>query len=334
MPNSRAQRPCVTTAPVRTFVAQWAPLLFAFSGAIPLNAASSAETPVVPAAISQIQRSFQRRYKATAYITILSVPIFSRAGVGFGFAGTDEHSLGVQQKFSLRFLSGSTPERAHGLNRFGFIQENIEQNDQTTIAADYFGLMTASGEESLSDARTALNSKAADQVPFVAARALINLEKTSYSVRHMLLPSSYRGSNADELLQQVRAEFAAPATGQGEKTETLSGKATGTFLNSLRQAILTEDDTYESRIVFNGKTFKFRAAKRADAKASAELRKAGSISLADGITQLNGVLRNEKTNEVSNFRLWFEQGSANFLPLRFEFKPKAYLRLVFDEELP
>jgi hypothetical protein len=48
--------------------------------------------------------------------------------------------------------------------------------------------------------------------------------------------------------------------------------------------------------------------------------------------QLSGVLRNEKTHEASSFRLWFEQGSANFLPLRFEFKPKSYLRLVFDEE--
>jgi hypothetical protein len=47
---------------------------------------------------------------------------------------------------------------------------------------------------------------------------------------------------------------------------------------------------------------------------------------------LSGALRNEKTNEVTNFRLWFEQGSANFLPLRFEFKPKSYLRLVFDME--
>ena len=47
---------------------------------------------------------------------------------------------------------------------------------------------------------------------------------------------------------------------------------------------------------------------------------------------LNGSLRNEKTNETTTFRLWFEKGSANFLPLRFEFKPKPYLRLVFDGE--
>ena len=105
-----------------------------------------------------LQQSFQRRYQATAYITLLSVTIFSRSGVGFGFAGTDEKSSGGQQNFSLRFLSGSTPERAHGLNRFGFIQENVAQANRATISADYFGLMTANGEESLSDAKAALNS--------------------------------------------------------------------------------------------------------------------------------------------------------------------------------
>jgi hypothetical protein len=278
------------------------------------------------------QTSFQRHYKATAYITLLSIPIFSRSGVGFGFAGMDERTHGAQQSLSLRFLSGSTPERAHGLNRFGFIQENVEQQNRTLVAADYFGLMTASAEESLNEAKAALQSPTGPQVAFVAARAVIDREKTSYSVRHMLLPSSYRGSNADQLLRQVQAEFAAPL-GQSEKTETLDGAA-GTFLISLRQAILSAGDEYQSRIVFNGKTFQFHAAKRLDAKTGAELQRAGLTASPEAIRQLSGVLRNEKTNEMSAFRLWFEQGSANFLPLRFEFKPKSYLRLVFDEEPP
>jgi hypothetical protein len=254
--------------------------------------------------------------------------------VGFGFAGADDRTRGLRQSLSLRFLSGSTPERAHGLNRFGFIQENVEQENRIMVAADYFGLMTASAEESLNDAKAALNATSGPQVPFVAARAAINRQKTTYSVRHMLLPSSYRGSNADQLLQQVRSEFAQPQPEHAEKTETLDGAATGTFLSSLRQAILSAGSAYENRIVFNGKTFQFRASKHPDAKTGGELRRAGLTTSPDAIMQLSGVLRNEKTNEISAFRLWFEQGSANFLPLRFEFKPKSYLRLVFDEEPP
>ncbi len=333
MPIFQGRRPHVAAIPA-TRISALALLAFfiAFSGVFPLDAAEPKASIPPVTGVAMKQRSFQRRYKATAYITFLSVTIFSRSGVGFGFAGTDEHSRGEQQSFSLRFLSGSTPERAHGLNRFGFIQENVEQTNRATVSADYFGLMTANGEESLSDAKAALDSKAGDRTPFVAARALISQEKTSYSVRHLLLPSSYRGSNADQLLQQVQAEFATPAPGQKEQTELLNGQAAETFLNSVRQAIEAEGDHYQSRIVFNGKTFQFSAAKRPDARTGSELRKVGLTASAPGIMLLSGALRNEKTNEVSNFRLWFEQGSANFLPLRFEFKPKSYLKLVFDVE--
>jgi hypothetical protein len=332
MPILATQQPhCVPAIPARPLKAHLLALLIVLTGAPALCASSPTDSTAPPA---EVQRSFQRRYQATAYITFLSVPIFSRSGVGFGFAGTDEHSGGEQQKLSLRFLSGSTPERAHGLNRFGFIQENVEQKDRTTISADYFGLMTASGEESLNDAKAALNSRTGGEVAFVAARAFVSREKTSYSVRNMLLPSSYRGSNADQLLKQVQAEFAPPQPNQIEKTESLNGQPTGTFLNCLRQAILAENQTYQSRIVFNGKTFQFQAVKRRDPRTGEELRKLGLTSSPHAIVQLIGTLRNEKTSETTNFRLWFEQGSPNFLPLRFEFKAKAYLRLVFDQEPP
>ncbi len=267
MPNLLRWQPCVTAAPVRRLAVQLLALLLAHAGVLPASASAPVEANT-PANEIQSQASFQRHYKATVYVTLLSIPIFSRSGVGFGFAGADEHNRGAQQSLSLRFLSGSTPERAHGLNRFGFIQENVEQKNRKMVAADYFGLMTASAEESFNDAKAALNATNGPQVPFVAARAAIDQQKTIYSVRHMFLPSSYRGSNAEQLLEQVQAEFAAPPVGQAagpaEKTETLEGAATGTFLSSLRQAILSADGTYENRIVFNGKTFQFHASKRPD----------------------------------------------------------------------
>jgi len=325
MPDFPARQPRVATVPaVRTLSVQWLYLFLAFSGVLPINASDGA------AIGAPVQRSFQRRYKATAYITLLSVPIFCRSSVGFGFAGTDEHSRGERQSYSLRFLSGSLPERAHGLNRFGFIQENVEQTNRATVSAGYFGLMTANGEESLGEARAALDSKTGEQTAFVAAHALINQEKTSFTVRHLLLPSSYRGANADEVLARVQAEFAIPAAGPKEQNEALNGSAAGTFLDSVRQAIVAGGDTYQSRIVFNGKAFQFRAAKHGDTKTGADLHKAGLTSSPAAVMLLSGVLRNEKTNELTNFRLWFEQGAENFLPLRFEFKPKSYLRLVFD----
>ncbi len=331
MEHLLARRPCVTAIAARASAIRLLTVSLALSAAVSANASSPVEVNT-PSNEIPSQTSFQRHYKATAYITLLSIPIFNRSGVGFGFAAMDELTQGSRQLLSLRFLSGSNPDRAHGLNRFGFIQENVERKNRATVTADYFGLMTASAEESLNDAKAALDSATSPQVPFVAARAVIDRQKTSYAIRRMLLPSSYRGSNADQLLRQVQAEFAAPLADQSGKAETLDGAAAATFLVSLREAILGAGSAYQSRIVFNGKTFQFHAAKRLDVKTGNELRRAGLTASPDAITQLSGLLRNEKTNETSAFRLWFEQGSANFLPLRFEFKPKSYLRLVFDEE--
>jgi hypothetical protein len=306
--------------------------LLALAGAVPENPPLPGEAKGSPTE-TQGQQTFQRHYTAAAYITLLSVTIFSRSGVGFGFAGADSRTHGAQRSLNLRFLSGSIPERAHGLNRFGFIQESVKQENGMTVAADYFGLMTASAEESLSDAKAALDSKTGERTAFVAVRGTVGQEKTVYSVRNVLLPSSYGGSTADQLLERVEAELSPPLA-QVENNESANGHATGTFLNSLREAILSAESTYRNRIGFNGKTFEFHASKRLDARTGSALRHAGLTTLPDAIVELTGVLRNEKTNEATTFHLWFEQGAANFLPLRFEFKAKSYLRLVFDEKPP
>jgi hypothetical protein len=290
-----------------------------------------AEPPAEPRNTNELDLSFQCRYRATAYITFFTIPILSRSRVGFGFADADEHMGSATQKISLRFLAGSTPERAHGLNRFGFIQEKIEQRNQATISADYVGLITANKEESLSEGRAALNAGATGEVPVTAVQAFMNQERSSYTTRQMLVPSSDGASSADQFLKQVQAEFAEPGQ-KDEKTESFGSQAAGTFLNCLRQAILTAEPAYQSRIVFNGNLFRFQAGKHPDPKTGADLRKEGLTPSPDLIIQLSATLTNEKTNEVTNFRLWFEKGAANFLPLRFEFKAKPYLRLVFDQE--
>jgi len=81
MANLIARRSSVAAAPVRTFVVRLLALYIAYWGAIP----ASASTPVeanAPSNEIRSQASFQRHYKATAYITLLSIPIFSRSGVG------------------------------------------------------------------------------------------------------------------------------------------------------------------------------------------------------------------------------------------------------------
>lgn len=281
------------------------------------------------AAPEDSSRHYFRRYQATAYISLFSVNIFSRTQVGFGYAKADEEIYPQRRNVSLQFLSGSIPARAHGLNRFGFIQENIREREGVCAEADYFGLITANGEESLAQAKAAIGAKS-ETMPFVAARAEIDSQSARFAIRHMTLSSSYQRADAKDLLREVRASFDRPEAGQPEHHQPLNGTPLKTFLYSVREAMLAGSAKSESRFIYNGKMFLLRIDQQADGKTGQELRAAGLVDQASSIMRMNGAIRNEKTNEVTNFRLWFDRTLPDLLPLRFEFRPKPYLRLVFQ----
>ncbi len=264
-------------------------------------------------------RHYIRRYQATAYISLFSVTVFSRSNVGFGYAKAEEEVSPQVRDISLQFLSGSIPERAHGLNRFGFIQENIKERDRRCTQADYFGLITANGEESFAQAKAALDGKKSGLTPFVAAQASISPDAARYSIRHLNLSSSYRGANAEQLLGQVHASFNQPEAGQPEHMQALNGEAMGTFLYSVREAMVAGANKLETRFIYNGKTFSMLSDKHEDDKVGQELRVAGLVDKASSVMILAGAIRNEKTNEITNFRLWFDRTTPDLLPLRFEF---------------
>jgi hypothetical protein len=284
----------------------------------------------VPAVAGQ---HFYRRYEATAYVSIFSINIFTRSAVGFGYAKADEEAGPDGRLLSLQFLSGSIPSRAHGLNRFGFIQEDIEERDHhVCAAAQYFGLITASKEESLAQARVALETKSATTA-FVAAKASIDAHSARYSVRHLDLPSAYRGADAEQLLDEVRAAFDHPENGEPEHVQSLNGRPIGTFLYSVREAMLSPEAKVQRRFIYNGRTFTLLADKREDDKTGHELYAHGLIEQPAHAVLLTGAIRNEQTKDTTAFKLWFDRTTPDLLPLRFEFRPKSFLRLVFKAVL-
>jgi hypothetical protein len=287
--------------------------------------AYSAGQPVVP----PTNHRYVRTYAAAAYVSFLSVTIFSRTGVGFGTASAEEEVSPAERVLNLQFLSGSIPSRAHGLNRFGFIQEIIHEREHKFAQADYFGLITASGEESLAQAKAALDTTAGDKTQFVAAQATIDPLSARYAVRHMSLPSSYRGSNAEQLLSEVRASFLLPEAGQPDHQQALHGHAMGTFLYSVRQAMLSAGPVSDAHFLYNGKTFNLHAEKRHDQKTGVELLRAKVAVDSSSVTELDGKITNQQTGELTTFRLWFDNAAPDLLPLRFEFHPKSFLKLVF-----
>ena len=63
-----------------------------------------------------------------AAILLFGAPLFTRQAAGGGYASVeislDENATAV----ALQFAAGSTPARAHGLNRFGILREAVVQH--------------------------------------------------------------------------------------------------------------------------------------------------------------------------------------------------------------
>jgi len=103
--------------------------------------------------------SFERGYRADAQVLLFGLPVLRREGVGGGSALWREYDTGGADRL-LEFNGFSTPARAAGLNRLGFIREMASMAESEGPECSYFGLMTASPEESAEEARKSLHSGA------------------------------------------------------------------------------------------------------------------------------------------------------------------------------
>jgi hypothetical protein len=271
----------------------------------------------------------ERWYRADADITLFGITIFSRGNVGGGFARITETSAEPGPDVRLLFVSGSLPERAHGLNRMGYIEESVSPGEHGR--AEYLGFMTASGEESLADAKKALHGPAGGAVEFVASRGEIDQTSAHNTVRHLPLPSSARWTDAPRLKEAVEEDLAQPGSGGGY-ADLSHGQRPGTFLYTVLTMVRSPARVTDGSFVHNGKLFRLHAVKRADAKAGAQFAEARLMSAAGDAIEMAGLIRNAKTGAETTFHVWFDRSSPNSLPLRFEFQPKSYLKLVFEAQ--
>jgi hypothetical protein len=155
----------------------------------------------------------------------------------------------------LKFVSGSSPECAHGLNRLGLMQEVVHTHGSEKPESEYFGFMTASGEESLAQAKAALMPGTKDKVIYVAAEGSSRGNDVRYAVKYMLKPSPYRWSNAGEFTRELQADF---FTGDPLHYRESHGDSAATFLYSVRTAIRSDNVKSESRFVHNGKFLRMK----------------------------------------------------------------------------
>jgi len=268
----------------------------------------------------------ERRYRVDAQVVLFSVPLIRRAGVGAGTAAWRESSEADGNTRVLEFAAFSLPERAAGLNRLGFIQERIRLAEAGMAEAIYFGLMTASAEESTEEARKALHPTAS-QVAYTAVDARIQSHSMETATAHFTAPSTLSARHRAQLEQMARqALAAAPRNSVGFAPD---GETPPPFLQAMAE-LLRQPKGGEGRYVYNGRFYRLRMRRAADPKASEHFRARG---LASGrVMAVTGSLQRVSGGKPIDFRLWVEESANHPVPLRIEYQPKSYLRLAFEAE--
>jgi hypothetical protein len=130
---------------------------------------------------------------------------------------------------------------------------------------------------------------------------------------HIGVPSRFSWRSFAEMDLAVR-------NAHGAVRETTVPSAPDTFLHSLREAILTRAARTRRAIVYNGKQYTLDTAIQPDRRSGANM------------WRLNGSITEIGKRDAAAFQLWFDATDASGLPLRIEFHPKPFLKLVFEAD--
>ncbi|MEZ5356759.1 MAG: hypothetical protein R2762_29330 [Bryobacteraceae bacterium] len=248
-------------------------------------------------------------FRAKASVLVLSIPILHRDKVGAGFFRYEEQDAGGRKHLRLEFGAGSVPERAAGLNRMGLFEESIVERRGSLERAEYFGFMTSSPEENIEQAKSALASGAAPGVSAIRGRIengrIVNRLARLTGLRHTGW-TRWRDVTA-EVRDRLERE------GAGDVERDAAGEPVHTFLYAVRAA-MHDDQMLVRSFVHNGEIYRLRTEPAADGA---------------GITRITGKISKGGSRSETSFRLWCER-SAPHAPVRFEFRPRSFLRLTFE----
>jgi hypothetical protein len=272
--------------------------------------------------------SKERRYRADAQIMVLSLPILRRPGVGGGSVVWREWLESGGLNRMLEFTGYSSPERAAGLNRLGLIRETSSRDDATARDSRYFGVMTASPEESAEEAHKALHSNATEAT-YTAIHGRITGERVETATALFRGPARLSPERRNELY--TRAEQALASAPNRAPEFRPQGPIPQFFLHALADALRTPERG-QTQYVYNGRLYRLWLRHAADPHAAVYFRERGIIRTGAAVVRVAGKVRRDAGGKETEFRLWIEAGAAQPVPLRIDFQPKPYLRLVFEAE--
>jgi hypothetical protein len=270
----------------------------------------------------------ERRYRADAQILVLSVPILRRSGVGGGSVVWREWREPAGAMRLLEFTGYSNPDRAAGLNRLGLIRETSRREDNAIRESSYFGVMTASPEESAEEAHKALHSTATEAA-YTAIHGHIAGGQVETATAHFMGPARLSPERRTELF--ARAELVLASAPEKPPEFRASGAIPAPFLHALAEA-LNNPGREQSQYVYSGRLYRLWTRHAADPHTAAYFREKGIIRAGTRVVRVSGKVRREAGGKETEFRVWIESGAAQPVPLRIDFQAKSYLRLIMEVE--
>lgn len=253
---------------------------------------------------------FQQRYRMDATILLFGAPIFTRTDAGGGYASVEISAGADTSALALQFAAGSNPSRAHGLNRFGILQEaRTNPAGAQTPELSFAGLMTRAREESFEQGRKALASSAHGSEGVLARGRSAGSVIQSW-IEPVDLPADRNWTNLTGTLADAlrREPDGAP--------REVSANSSTTFLCAMRAAALRRDLIARCDFTHAGKLYRLET-RRHPAHPD----------------ELAGTIHNAAGARCAEFRTTYAPGDESGIPIRIDYRPRSFLRLSFEAEL-
>lgn len=265
-------------------------------------------------------RTQLRRYRADAAILLLGITILRIRGVGGGQASSEESIDGTSSTKTLFFAAGSDPTRAHGFDRLGWIREVILESNSVPIEVQYFGVLTSSPEESLEHARKTIAAPASAHTTYSAVSGRHTPDGSRSAITHFELAAGAQWSDK-RLIDAAQATFQDKVAWRKTSWPD-GGKLTPpTFLSELARLLGYRAQQAVGRYVYNEQEYLLELTSPQAGKPRAA---------ADRLLAVHGKIRNKRTNGRTTFTVWMDDTPGSIVPVRIEYQPRAFLRLVFE----
>jgi hypothetical protein len=247
-------------------------------------------------------------YRADAVVQVLGLRVFSRENVGGGEARLER----APGRLSLRFAAGSNPDRAKGLNRIGYVEEQTATGEDGTARSSTYGFITETREQTFEESRRALNYANAEAATYTVLEARGHGARVDARVFRVETEARLSWPGWREVLAAVST--AQPASEPRQTSvEFPWGRTATSFLGAVHEAMQAGAGQGQRPYVYNGQLYSLTWRSTA----------------SEGMVRMDALIRNRRTGAQTPFQLWFDGNNADPLPCRIEYQPRGFLRLTF-----